>query len=203
MPEQLRSISKGTAMKSNLIVICAAAFASSATAHAAAVGARTIFHDAERNIEVTYDFAAKEVQFSARLPAGWSFLVNIDGDQNGSWGDGAGKPSSVHPTPDRAFGRDQNGTFCAQYILSSSPESPSGIGYSSNCDAYPSMGSVEVRQEDKQHRATFTLKVPFAEVFESRRTAHLQVCVWDTQYYTCQFTAEKPFTLRRPAVAAN
>jgi hypothetical protein len=177
----------------------AVAFASSATAQVTSARDRTIFRDAGRKIEVTYDFTAEGIEFSARLLAGWSFEVNIDGDQNGVWGAGplAGIPSATE-SPDRSFGRDVNGSFCAQYIQSSFPQDPGQIRVKSDCDGYPSKGSVEIGQMDGQRRATYTLKVPLADIFGSQADAHLQVCLWDMERLSCQFTLAKPFILARP-----
>jgi hypothetical protein len=86
----------------------------------------TVFEDRQREIEVRYAFTPGYVEFSAYLIAGWTFTVEIDGDQNGRWGNG---PEALRPTSetsgDRTFGQDsKNGVFCAQYILTTTPEDP-------------------------------------------------------------------------------
>ncbi|HEX4736540.1 MAG TPA: hypothetical protein VH331_03155 [Allosphingosinicella sp.] len=180
-------------------LILATALTASASAQSP-TGGRSLFVDPERKVEVTYTFIGDEVLFSAHLPAEWSFKVNVDGDQNGVWGYGPSLDMpSADSSADHSFGRDKNGTFCAQYILSSFPQNPSQTRVTSDCDGFPSKGSIEICQEDAQHGATMTLKVPIAEVFGNQPDAHLQVCVWDTNRSTCQYTLAKPFILVRPA----
>jgi hypothetical protein len=185
-------------------MMLAAALALAASPIGAAVPApadpHVIFNDAARQASVRYDFTPADVIFSANLPAGWSFSVDIDGDQNGQWG--AGPESNaidVRPTPDRAFGQDsRNGVFCSQYILSSDPQEPDDVYSSSECGMLPSKGVVEMTGFDAQMHATIRFKIPYDEIFGSRRDAHLRVCIWDTHRRTCQFSPAKPYILNRP-----
>jgi hypothetical protein len=184
-------------MKFSMLLVLAAALTSSASTQPP--GDRTIYRDAERKIEVKYDFSGDEVLFSAHLPAGWSFTVDIDGDQNGIWGYGPSPDiPSAESSTDHAFGQDKNGTFCAQYILSSFPQNPSEVRVNTDCDGFPSRGTIEIGQMDAQRRATMTLKVPMSDVFGNGPDAHLQVCVWDTIQSDCRYTPAKPFILPNP-----
>jgi hypothetical protein len=160
-----------------------------------------IFHDAEHDVSILYDFTPAGVEFSAHLPAGWSFRVAVDGDQDGRWGDGRDNGrTGTHPTPDRAFAQDsRNGVFCSAYILSSVPQDPSQVYAESECGGYPSQGSVVMSGFDAHMRATITLRIPAQELFGDRPDAHLQICLWDTQRRSCHHTPAEPFVLRRPA----
>ncbi|HYJ82490.1 MAG TPA: hypothetical protein VEW26_06570 [Allosphingosinicella sp.] len=159
-----------------------------------------MFQDAGRDVSVRYEITGGRVDFSADLPAGWTFSVLVDGDQNGKWGNGAGISAADVPTSeDRTFAQDsRGGVFCAQYILASLPEDPSKILASSECDAYPSRGWVEMTQLDRRARARITYRIPSPEVFGSRPAAYLQVCVWDSKRWSCQHSPAKPFILLRP-----
>ncbi|MDB5693114.1 MAG: hypothetical protein JWO81_2177 [Alphaproteobacteria bacterium] len=160
-----------------------------------------IVADASREVAIRYDFTPTGVEFSGHLPAGWSFSVEIDGDQDGRWGMGpeTGAPH-VQITPDRSFGQDsRNGVFCSQYIFSSYPQDPSDVYASSECGGLPSKGVVEMTGFDAGMRATIRLKIPYEEVFGNRPDAHLTVCIWDTHRRNCQYSPAKPFVLRRPA----
>lgn len=177
------------------------------SAHASAQPARsggTLFEDRQREIEVRYAFTPGYVEFSAYLIAGWTFSVEIDGDQNGIWGHG---PEALRPTSetsgDRTFGQDsKNGVFCAQYILTTTPENPAQVYASSLCSGYPSRGRVEMTQIDTRQRATITYRIPSAEVFGTHRDARLRVCVFDGRQSTCQHSLANPFVLRNPNAAA-
>ncbi|HEU0100649.1 MAG TPA: hypothetical protein VFQ67_17960 [Allosphingosinicella sp.] len=159
-----------------------------------------LFEDATRGVSVRYEVAGGRVDFSAELPAGWTFSVLIDGDQDGKWGNGAGIGAAETPTSeDRTFGQDaRGGVFCAQYILASRPEDPSQVLASSDCDAYPSRGWVEMGQLDRRGRARITYRIPSAEIFGSLASAHLQLCVWDSKRWSCRHGPARPFVLRRP-----
>lgn len=167
-------------------------------------GPAALFNDPQRGVEVRYSLTAASVAFSAYLPAGWSFSVAIDGDRNGAWGNGAGPAAAVAPTsPDRKFGQEAlGGVFCAQYILASRPDHPDEVLISSDCDAYPSLGRVELSQIDSGGRATITYRIPTAEVFGRYPSAHLQVCVWDTKKWGCQHSPKAPFVLPGPVPGA-
>src|SRR3954468_879264 len=98
-------------MRPSIVLLFTGALTSAVPGRPAA-GTRTMFRDPERKIEVKYDFVGDEVRFSTRLPAGWSFSIHIDGDQNGIWGYGPSPDiPSADASADHAFGRDQNGTF--------------------------------------------------------------------------------------------
>jgi hypothetical protein len=162
-----------------------------------------LFQDAGRDVAVRYDFTSGRVDFSADLPAGWTFSVRIDGDQNGKWGNGAGA-GALATSPDRTFGQDSRGrVFCAQYILEALPADPSQVYISSDCDGYPSLGWVEMTQLDHRARARITYRIPSPEVFGTRSAAHLQLCVWDTKSWSCQHSPAEPFVLPRPGAAAS
>lgn len=167
---------------------------------------RDIYVDAGSGVRVRYAFTPAGVEFSAHLPAGWTFGVNVDGDQNGVWGSGPER-EGVHfadPTPDRAFGQDsRNGVFCSQYVLTAFATNPQNTYSTSECGRLPSSGTVELTGFDAQMRATITLKIPQAELFGDRADAHLQVCVYDTHNWSCQHSPAAPFVLPRPAATSG
>lgn len=169
-------------------------------AAALAIGTQQAIYE-DRAQEVTVNFtqmSAADVQFSAHLPAGWSFKVQLDGDQDGRWGVGSGPPTSFKPTADRNFGQDaRGGIYCPQYILTASVEDPSLTYASSECGRLPSKGHVELSSLDDQSRATITIKLPADELFGTFKTAKIQVCVWDTKQMTCQYNVTDPLTLTR------
>ncbi len=150
---------------------------------------------------VTVEFAqlsADEISFSAKLPAGWSFVVRIDGDQNGKWGTGTGNPTSMQLTPDLAFGQDsRGGLFCSQSIFTASPIDPDQPFATSDCGVLPSKGRVELSGLDSEAKGTITIKLPIAEVFGIRSTARVQTCVWDTKRMSCQHRLSAPLVLTR------
>jgi hypothetical protein len=185
-------------------LLIAALAASLLVAQDAPAPDQVLFEDAGRDVRIRYDFTPAGVEFSAHLPAGWSFGVAVDGNQDGRWGDGPENDRvRTHPTPDRQFGQDsRNGVFCSQYILTFSPQDPSQVSSSSECGGYPSRGSVVMSGFDAHMRATITLRIPAQEVFGDRQDAHLQVCMWDTQRENCRYTPAAPFVLRRPAAPA-
>jgi hypothetical protein len=167
---------------------------------AAADPGQAIYKDAGRNIEIRYVAGGSEAAFSAWLPAGWTFGINIDGDQDGRWGEGPERPDiAIHATGDRAFGQDaRNGIFCPQYILSAEPQDPTEVYSKTECGGLPSKGHVEIGSLDAQTRATITYRIPLSELFGDRAEAHLQVCLWDGKSWGCQFTPTKPLVLHRP-----
>jgi hypothetical protein len=162
---------------------------------------QTLYWDPSRDIQVRYEFTPAGVEFSADLPAGWSFTVSIDGDRNGAWGNGPGFEAAARgPTADRKFGQDAGDrTLCAQSILSSIPNQPDQVFVSTRCGGYPSRGRAETGQPDARGRTRIRLIIPAREVFDDHPDAHLQVCVWDTRRASCQHTPTEPFVLRRPA----
>jgi hypothetical protein len=126
--------------------------------------------------------------FSSVLPAGWTFQINVDGNQDGVWGSAVGMPiPSLRTSADHTFGQDsRNGVFCSQYILSTTQDEPSEIYASSECGELPSKGRVILSGFDHRMRANITYQIPSDEVFGDRRTAHVQVCVWNGKGITCQ-----------------
>lgn len=160
----------------------------------------TLFEDRQREVEVRYAFTPGNVEFSANLPAGWTFSVQIDGDQNGAWGNGPeGTRLSGDTSGDWAFAQDsRNGVLCAQYILTTVPGRPEDIYASTECNGYPSQGRVEMTQLDARLRATITYRIPSAEVFGTHGDAHLRVCVFDGRRWTCQHSLASPFVLQNP-----
>ena len=157
-----------------------------------------LFEDRQREVEIRYDLTPGAVMFSANLPAGWTFRIDIEGDQNGIWGNGpdAG-PLTRFTSGDRSFGQDsRNGVFCAQYILTTQPGDPAQIRARSECNGYPSHGRVEMTQLDARLRATITYRIPSAEVFGTHADARLRLCLWDGQRSTCQHSLADPFVLR-------
>lgn len=160
----------------------------------------TVFHDRERETEVRYAFTPGHVEFSANLPAGWTFSVAIDGDRNGAWGNGPQTGRSTGATSgDRSFGQDsRNGVFCAQYILTTTPGNPEQIHASTDCNGYPSQGRVEMTQLDPRLRATITYRIPSAEVFGTHGDARLRVCVFDGRQSVCYHSLANLFVLRNP-----
>ena len=160
----------------------------------------TLFKDDQQGYEVKYAFTPSAVEFSSNLPAGWSFMVKVDGNQDGAWGDGPkGLKFTRRTTVDRAFGQDsRNGIFCSQYIYSSFEDDPSRVFASSECGVMPSKGYVAMSGLDKSTRATITLHIPAAEVFGKFKEARLQICVWDTKQVVCHYTPRDPFVLRSP-----
>lgn len=187
-------------MTAKLCLLTAALLAGASTQAAAQAidAAPAIYEDGQREIAVRFAFVSGAVEFSAYLPAGWSFSVQVDGDQNDAWGNGPeGTRLSGDTSGDRAFGQDsRNGVLCAQYILTSVPGRPEDIYASTECNGYPSQGRVEMTQLDERLRATITYRIPSAEIFGTRPDAHLRVCVWDGQRRTCQHSLARPFVLR-------
>lgn len=152
-------------------------------------------------VDVRYAVADSEVIFSAHLPADWTYQINLDGDQNGVWGDGPDSPRiENHPTADLTFARSSK-EYCPVYVLSSHTEHPDFIKRSSNCGQVKSAGSIEITPPDHQNRMTLKIKVPTDELFGSHHEAHLQVCLWDGNMWTCRYSPTKPFILKRPEPA--
>ena len=165
----------------------------------AMVSSQPVYSDPERGVTIDFDQPGPgEVTFSARLPAGWSFVVRVDGDQNGKWGVGAGNPTSMKPTSDVTFGQDgRSGVFCSQSIYTARPEDPDQPYASSDCGEFPSKGDVELGGPDVEGKATITIRLPAEELFGSRSTAWVQACVWDTKRMACQHKLATPLVLTR------
>jgi hypothetical protein len=161
-----------------------------------------LFHDPIRDVDIRYDMVGADVVFSAELPVGWSFGVAIDGDRNNSWGNGAGmEVANRGVTADHKYGRDQDGSFCAQSILSSFPNDPGQVLVSTDCDGYPSKGRLEWGQRNARKRAVMTLRIPASEIFGKYPDAHLQICLWDTKTEDCRFSPAAPYVLKAPLPA--
>jgi hypothetical protein len=161
--------------------------------------AQTVYEDRSNDVIVQFVQSADGgAQFSSYLPAGWSFKIQVDGNQDGRWGAGSGPPRSIAPTADRSYGQDsRGGIYCPQYIYSAQPDDPAETYASSECGQLPSKGHVELSALDAKTRATVTIKLPADEVFGATRTAKIRACVWNTKYWTCQFTLSDPLTLSR------
>ena len=170
----------------------------------AAQSAGSLFADRQREAEIRYAFTPGHVEFSANLPAGWTFSVSIDGDRNGRWGNGPqGGGGTGDTSEDRKFGQDsRNGVFCAQYILTTVPGDPEQDYASSECNGYPSQGRVEMTQLDQRLRATITYRIPSAEIFGTHGDARLRVCVFDGRQWICQHSLANLFVLRNPNAAS-
>ncbi|MEP7316674.1 MAG: hypothetical protein ABI667_08245 [Sphingomicrobium sp.] len=167
---------------------------------ALAVGVpQPVYEDRAQAVVVNYmQLSVSNISFSSHMPRGWSFQVQLDGDQNGRWGVGSGPPKTDAPTADRTFGLDANGkTYCFQHILTAMPEDPSLVFASSQCGRHPSRGEVAIGNIDDQDRRTITINLPTAELFGTLQTARIRVCVWDTKQIICQYTLADPLVLTR------
>ena len=193
-------------MKAKLFFLAAALLTCASTeATAQAIDAApALFEDSQREIAVRFAFVPGAVEFSAYLPAGWTFSIEIDGDQNGAWGNG---PESAHPTSatsgDRRFTQgSETGSFCAQYILTTRPARPDEVYASTECGGYRSAGRVEISQMDDRRRATITYRIPSAEVFDTHRDARLRACVYNGRQWACQHSLANLSVLRNPDAAS-
>ncbi len=166
-----------------------------------------VYADQSHNISVEYFELPQGVSvFTSRLPAGWSFGVTVDGNQDGVWGSGSGMPpNSMMTSPDRKFGQDsRNGVFCSQYVFTSVEGDPAQIYSSSECGELPSNSRVIMSGFDSSMRATLTYEIPSVEFFGPAQTARIQVCVWDTARWTCQHKLPNLLELKRlPAATAK
>lgn len=158
-----------------------------------------VYEDRAQTVVVNYtQLSASDVIFSSHMPVGWSFNVQLDGNQDGRWGVGNGHPKSDAPTADRSFGLHADGkTYCFQHILTALPEDPGLVFASSRCGRHPSLGTVDFGEVDDKSRTTITIKLPADELFGSFETARIRVCVWDTKQITCQYTLADPLVLTR------
>ncbi|MCL6697935.1 hypothetical protein LZ496_03940 [Sphingomonas sp. NSE70-1] len=142
------------------------------------------------------------VAFTSHLPVGWTFRVNIDGNQDGAWGSGHGMPdNSVQTSPDRTFAQDaRNGVFCSQYVFTTFEKDPTSIQVSSECGDLKSNGRVSMSGVDGKGRATITLELPSEEVFGTAQTVRIQTCVWNTERWSCQHRLPELLELKRTAI---
>ena len=167
---------------------------------ALAVGVQQpLYEDRAQAVVVNYtQLSSTNVSFSSHMPRGWSFQVQLDGDQNGRWGVGSGLPKSDAPTADRTFGLHADGkTYCFQHILTAMPEDPNLVLASTQCGRHPSRGDVAFGPIDEQDRRSITINLPTAELFGTFQTARIRVCVWDTKQIVCQYTLADPLVLTR------
>jgi hypothetical protein len=167
---------------------------------AAPVSSARIYADEARNIDVHLAQSPQHmVVISSHLPAGWTFKVDIDGDQNGVWGAGHNGPDGSRKTSsDLSFGQDtRNGVFCSQYVFSSIRQDPSEIYVTSECGGMKSKGRAILTGFDDEMRATLTLEIPADEFFGSARTARIRACVWDTKRWNCQHPLPHLLELKR------
>lgn len=141
----------------------------------------------------------RRVVINSRLPAGWSFSVDIDGDQDGMWGTGSGFPDEATKTSaDRSFGQHaKTGLLCSQYIFSHHPQHPSETYVSSRCGELPSKGRAILTGYGADKRATLSFDLPADELFGDSDTARIRVCVWDTKNWNCQQRRPNLLELRR------
>ena len=163
-------------------------------------GGRSLYVDRTRGILVTYIEATDgKITFNSHLPKGWSFSINVDANQDGVWGSGHGMPPpSVQTSADLSFGQDaSNGVFCSQYIFTSFAKNQSETEVKSDCGGAPSGGRVIMSGFDANMRASVTFEVPAAEIFGTRSSAHVQVCVWDTVRWHCPARFPKLTVLTR------
>jgi len=159
-----------------------------------------IYSDTERNVSVRFaETPFDTVLIGSRLPAGWTFGVDVDGDHNGVWGIGPeGLKAAPETSPDHSFGQDQrNGVFCSQYVFTSFPKDPNRIYAESECGGLPSNGRVMMTGFDKEMQATIMYEIPAAEFFDAAGSVRLQVCVWDTARWTCQHRMPDLLELKR------
>ncbi len=157
----------------------------------------TIVQDGQVNVR--YRSNGPLIQFSSELPAGWSFTVAVDGDQNGVWGVGSSQETSDR-SPDFKIGQDsENGIFCGQYILTASATDPTQVFSSTDCDGFPSGGTVTMSQMTQKKSAEITYQIPTSVMFGKNNTIKLQICVWDTQRNKCYFSPQIPYSIKRPA----
>jgi hypothetical protein len=167
----------------------------------AAPSAGTLLDDSARGVRIGYRRSGERMEFSGDMPAGWTFSVRIDGDRDGRWGYGPEREGIARETssPDRSYGQDsRGGVFCAQYILTSSPDDPAQVYASSDCDGYPSQGHVEMTQLDRRGWARITYSLPAAELLGGRSDVHLQICLWDSNRWTCAHSPARPLVLADP-----
>jgi hypothetical protein len=165
----------------------------------AASSGQAIYEDRAQDVIVRFAQSPEgEAQFSAYLPAGWTFKVQVDGNQDGNWGVGSGPPRSMAATADRTYGQDnRGGIYCSQYIYTAQPNDPTETYASSECGELLSKGHVELSGLDAKTRATITIKLPANELFGALPSAKVRVCVWDTARWSCQHSLANPLILSR------
>lgn len=149
---------------------------------------------------ISYRFDGSDIQFSGKLPAGWSFNVSVDGDQNGIWGLAPGESvRDAIRSPDFTIAQDAlNGIFCGQYVFAPSSSNPDEIYESSDCEAFKTSGYVRIGQMQSDRTAQITYNIPAGIMFAGKDTMAVQVCIWDTKTTKCHFSPAKPYMIKRP-----
>ena len=69
-----------------------------------------------RDLTVQYEFIDGQILFIALLPEGWSFSLNVDGDQNGVWGNGNGTDPALMTNSEDIHMVAQNLVTCVPSI---------------------------------------------------------------------------------------
>ena len=159
-----------------------------------------VYSDTQQGISIRFaETPLGTVNFSSRLPAGWSYEIGVDGDQDGKWGMGPGNPDvSVNTSQDRKYGQaSKNGAFCSQYVFSSFHNDPTSIYMSSECGELKSNGRVIMTGFDRSERSHIVLDIPADEFFGDSQSARIQACVWDTARWTCQHRLPDLLELKR------
>jgi hypothetical protein len=160
---------------------------------------RIVYFDSTRRITVHSRPDGDAMLFSASLPSGWTFMIRVDGDQDGQWGVGALSALPANRiTPDHVYAQTPQGEFCPQYVYSSAPDDPGRVYGSSGCGAFHSAGRVDQLGGGATPRVLISYHVPQAELFGHFSDAHLQTCVWDMRRWDCQFSPTHPYLLPRP-----
>lgn len=192
-----------------ILALIAAQGATAATARApvASIAGQRVYADPQHNIVVEFVQSPEGITvFTGRMPAGWTFDISVDGNQDGAWGVGKGIPSrSITISPDRKFGQaSRTGVFCSQYVFTSVEGDPTQIYSSSGCGELPSDGQVIMSGFDSAMRAKLTYQIPAPELFGTAATVRVQACVWDTVRWSCQHSMPTLLELKRlPAAGAE
>ena len=159
----------------------------------------TIVRDGQ--VSVRYRFNGPLLQFYSELPAGWSFKVVVDSDQNGVWGSGFDLPTqTLRQSPDFLIGQhSKNGIFCGAYVLTASSSDPAQIFAATDCDGFQTGGTVTISQMTQKQSAEITYNVPTSVIFGKNDTIRLQICVWDTKRSQCYFSPAQPYVIKKSA----
>jgi len=148
---------------------------------------------------VYYNFTKDNVVFTAHIPASGSIEINLDGDQNGKWGDGPDQLSMrEHKTNDLIFGETSSKELCSGYIMSSAAEHPELTQRVTHCGQFKSSGSIEIVPDQRLGWINIKLAIPIVEIFGDHYEAHLQVCLWEGTLRTCRYSPAAPFIIARP-----
>jgi hypothetical protein len=157
-----------------------------------------IVDDSQLDISIYYTDSGTSAVFAGHLREGWSFGVNVDGNQDGKWGYGADDPQSLlRPTDDFFFGARNDGTLCPGYIYAGRPNDPDMVQRESQCGALPSLGTVDRTSSDRQGFVFLTYKIPKAELFKNKGNAHILISVWDGESHYYYYTLTNPLVLKR------